>query len=95
MNTIAVALISGASAVTVGILSLIGVILSGDKTNRDVQSALTTAQAVTDTKLEALANEVREQNDLTCRIPIIEEQLRMAGRRIGNLENASRRIPPC
>ncbi len=95
MNTVAVALISGASSVTVGVLSLIGVILSGGKTNRKVQTTLATAQAVTDTKLEALATEVHEHNRLTRRIPVLEEQLKVANHRISDLEAAGRRIPPC
>ncbi len=94
MNTVAVALISGASSVAVGILTLIGVIVSSSKTYRDVQSSLATAQAVTDTKLDALAREVREHNSFARQIPVLEEQLRVANHRISDLESIGRRTPP-
>ena len=54
METIVVALITGG-------LSLLGVIITSNKTTRDVQAKLDTQQAVTDTKLDELTREVREQ----------------------------------
>ena len=47
METIVVALITGG-------LSLLGVIITSNKTTRDVQAKLDKQQAVTDTKLEEL-----------------------------------------
>ena len=52
METIVVALITGG-------LSLLGVIITSNKTTRDVQAKLDTQQAVTDTKLDELTREVR------------------------------------
>ena len=43
-------------------------------------------QAVTDTKLEALTAEVRQHNDFARRIPVIEEQIKVANHRIDDLE---------
>ena len=47
METIVVALITG-------VLSLLGVIITSNKTTRDVQAKLDKQQAVTDTKLDEL-----------------------------------------
>ena len=43
-------------------------------------------QAVTETKLEELTREVREHNNFARRIPILEEQMRVANHRIADLE---------
>ena len=52
-ETIIVALITGG-------LSLLGAIITSNKTTRDVQAKLDTQQAVTDTKLDELTREVRD-----------------------------------
>lgn len=79
-ETIIVALITGG-------LSLLGVIITSNKTTRDVQAKLDTHQAVTDTKLEELTREVREHNNFARRVPVLEEQIKVANQRIANLEN--------
>ena len=55
-ETIIVAIITGG-------LSLLGVIITSNKTTREVQAKLDKQQAVTDTKLEELTREVREHNN--------------------------------
>ena len=78
-------------------LSLIGVIAtviaSNKKTAEAVQSAMKTAQAVTDTKLEQLSEEVtqlradvRAHNEYGRKIPVLEEQIKVANHRIEDLE---------
>jgi hypothetical protein len=79
-ETIIVALITGG-------LSLLGVIITSNKTTRDVQAKLDTHQAVTDTKLEELTREVREHNNFAQRVPVLEEQIKVANHRIADLEN--------
>ena len=44
------------------------------------------SQAVTDTKLEELTREVREHNNFARRVPILEEQMKVANHRISDLE---------
>lgn len=68
-DAILVALITGG-------LSLAGVIISSLLTARRSENALKIAQAVTDTKIEALTREVREHNDFTRRLPVVEEQIK-------------------
>ena len=57
------------------------------------QSALADArleknQAVTDTKLENLTMEVRTHNAFAQRLPVLEEQIKVANHRIADLESA-------
>ena len=44
------------------------------------------SQALTDTKLEELTREVREHNNFARRVPILEEQMKVANHRIADLE---------
>ena len=43
-------------------------------------------QAVTETKLEELTREVRAHNNFAQRIPVLEEQIKVANHRIEDLE---------
>lgn len=70
------ALISAGSALGVGTLTLIGVLISNNKN-----------QAVTDTKLEELTREVREHNNFARRMPVVEEQIKVMNHRIKDLED--------
>ena len=63
------------SAVIAGAVTLIGVLIANSR-----------SQAVTDTKLEALTREVREHNNFARRVPILEEQMKVANHRIADLE---------
>lgn len=73
-----------------GVLTLAGVCItawmSAKKTRDDVTAKLATAQAVTDTKLEALTREVRQHNHFAQRVPVLESQMQENSRRITALE---------
>ena len=64
-------------AVITGVLTLIGVLISNSR-----------SQAVTETRLEELTREVRLHNNFAQRVPVIEEQIKVANHRISDLENA-------
>ena len=64
-------------AIITGVLTLIGVLISNSR-----------SQAVTETRLEELTREVRLHNNFAQRVPIIEEQIKVANHRINDLENA-------
>ena len=68
------------SAVIAGAVTLIGVLIANSR-----------SQAVTDTKLEELTREVREHNNFARRVPILEEQMKVANHRIADLENTEKR----
>ena len=80
------ALISAGSAVVVGALSLIGVMITNSRSNNRMQNDIKTAQAVTEEKISELTREVRMHNDFARRIPVIEEQIRVANHRVADLE---------
>lgn len=72
--------------------SLLGVMLSNLLAERKRENALKTAQAVTDTKLDRLAQEVREHNNFARRMPVVEEQIKIINHRIDNLEERMKHI---
>lgn len=74
-------------ALITGGLSLTGVVLSSLFSARKNESAIRTAQAVTDAKLEALTREVREHNGFARRMPVVEEQIKVLNHRISDLEH--------
>ena len=78
-DAILVALISG-------VMSLIGVVISSLVTARRTTSGIQTAQAVTDTKIDALTREVREHNGFARRMPVVEEQIKVINHRLTDLE---------
>ena len=77
-------------AIITGGLSLIGVIVSNNRTaqsmNAKMDAKLDKQQAVTETKLEELTREVRTHNNFAQRIPVLEEQMKVANHRIEDLE---------
>ena len=80
------ALISAGAAVIVGVLSLAGVMITNSRSNSKMQNDIKTAQAVTEEKIIELTREVRLHNDFARRIPVIEEQIRVANHRVADLE---------
>ena len=60
-----VALISAGSAIVVGILTLIGVLVSNNAHD-----------AVIDTKLEELTREVRAHNEFASKIPVMQNDIK-------------------
>lgn len=74
------------STAITGILSLVGVIITNIASNRKIEHRLETQQAVTDTKIEELTREVRMHNNFAQRVPVLEEQMKVANHRIEDLE---------
>lgn len=72
------------------LLSLAGVMFSNLWSDRRRQSALRTAQAVTDTRLEELTREVRQHNNFARRMPVVEEQIKVINHRLEDLETGGK-----
>ena len=70
--------------------SILSALIAGAVTLIGVRIANSRSQAVTDTKLEELTREVREHNNFARRVPILEEQMKVANHRIADLENHER-----
>lgn len=64
------------AALITGIVTLAGVLIANNK-----------SQAVTDVKIEELTREVRKHNSFAEKIPVIEEQIKVANHRIDDLEH--------
>ena len=79
MTEIIVALITGG-------LPLIGVVVSNRANARKTGESIRVAQAVTDTKLEELAREVREHNNYAKQMPVVEEKIKVINHRLEDLE---------
>lgn len=73
------------SAVT-GTCSIVGVIIAASASNKKLQQQLEISQAVTNTKLESLTDEVRAHNEFARRMPVVEEQIRNHDKRLEVLE---------
>jgi hypothetical protein len=67
--------------------AIIAAIISGVVTLAGVLIANSKAQAVTDVKIEELTREVRRHNSFAEKIPVIEEQIKVANHRIDDLEH--------
>lgn len=57
-----------------------------DLSDAKLDAKLSQHMAVTDTKLEELTREVRKHNNFAERVPVIEEQIKVANHRIADLE---------
>ena len=66
-------------ALITGGITLVGVMISNQK-----------SQAVTETKIEELTREVREHNNFARRVPVLEEQMKVANHRIEDLEQLNK-----
>ena len=77
--TIIVALISAAA-------TIVSVVITTKASNSEIAHKLETSQAVTDTKLQNLTDEVRQHNGFAQRIPVMEEQIRQLTNRVERLE---------
>lgn len=75
MESIIVAIIAGG-------MSLIGVIITNTNSNKNIENQLKTAQAVTDTKIEQLTEEVRKHNSWADRITALEVKVEELKRRV-------------
>ena len=80
-----------ASLIT-GLLSLAGVMLSNLLSDRRRETALRTAQAVTDEQLRLLTREVREHNNFARRMPVVEEQIKVINHRLEDLEKGGTKV---
>jgi len=80
------AIISAASSIVVGILAFIGVVITNNRANNKMHNEMTTAQAVTEERLDELTREVREHNNFASRIPVVEEQIKSLNHRLKDLE---------
>lgn len=78
-EAIIVAIITAAATIT-------AVVLQNRATQAKLTAEIEKHQAVTDTKVDELTREVREHNNFARRMPVVEEQIKVANHRISDLE---------
>lgn len=73
-----------------GVLTLTGVIISNMMSHNKIQDELKqefkVSQAVTNTKIDSLTQEVKKHNDFAVRIPVVEAELKSIKERLDKLE---------
>ena len=74
-------------SIITGTLTLVGVIVSNIGSNRKMEHQLEVHQAVTETKLESLTDEVRKHNNFASRIPVIENDIAYLKGEVAELKN--------
>lgn len=77
-------------ALITGVMALCGTLLSNRQHMKEIDHKLDLRQTVTETKIDSLTREVREHNNFAQRIPVIEEQIRVANHRIEDLERGAK-----
>lgn len=73
-------------AVITGGLSLVGVIFTSMMTTRKTEQAQAVAQAITETKIDNLTQEVRQHNGFAQKIPLLQAECENLKRRVSDLE---------
>lgn len=79
-DAIIVALITGG-------LSLLGVIVTSRKNQREIEHKLETHQAVTDTKIDELTREVRLHNGFAEKIPAMQAEIGNLTKNVDKLQS--------
>lgn len=73
-------------ALITGVLTLVGTVLTILQTSRKTEESIRTHQAVTDEKIVTLTREVQRHNNFAEKIPVLEEKIKVANKRIADLE---------
>ena len=79
------------TAIIAGAVSLIGYIITAAITVSKTRSELHSNLAVMNERISELTREVREHNNFARRMPVVEEQIRVANHRIKELEGLHKR----
>ena len=80
-------ILSFLGTVLVGILSLFGVIITNNASNTKMENQLITSQAVTDTKIQNLTEEVRKHNNFASKIPVLETRVASLEKEVSKLRD--------
>lgn len=67
--------------------SIVSNVILSRKQAMEIDHKLEVRQAITDTKIDELTREVREHNNFARRVPVLEEQIKVANHRISDLED--------
>lgn len=90
-DIVLVGLFSATSTIVVGALSLVGIIVTSNKNNREMQHKIELSQEVTKTEIKELTREVREHNGFAVKIPLLEGEIERLKTRVKELEALHKR----
>lgn len=77
------------SSIIVGVLALVGVIVTNVSSNKTVEQKIVTSQEVMKAEVANLRKEVEKHNNFASRIPVVEEQIKVINHRINDLEKSN------
>ena len=77
------------ASVITGVLALIGIIVTNTMSNKEIEHKLEVNQAVTNTKLDNLTQEVKSHNAQVQQIPVLVEKVKMLETKVSNLEESA------
>lgn len=83
MTEIIVAIITGLFGL---LCAVVTALVSSRRTKNGITETFKVFQAVTDTKLQSLTEEVRLHNNYARRMPVVEEQIKVINHRVSDLE---------
>ena len=73
-------------AIISGVLTLVGTVMTILSTSKKTEESIRAHQAVTDEKIVNLTKAVEKHNNFAEKIPVIEEKIKVANKRIDDLE---------
>ena len=80
--------------VIVAVITVVGAVIAafiqGNLTAAKLTSEFEKLLAVSETKMDAITREVREQTNFARRVPVIEEQIRVINHRVSDLEELAK-----
>ena len=76
------------AAVITSVVGLIGIIVTNVMSNKEIEHKLAVNQAITDTKLDNLTQEVKSHNSNVQQIPVLQEKINNLEIRLEHLEQA-------
>lgn len=78
------------ASIITAIVTVLTVIINSKLTNSELQHKLETQQAVINTKIDSLTNEVNKHNHFAERVPVVEEQIKVINHRLEDLERENK-----
>lgn len=85
-------------AIISAISAIVTVVITTKSSNKDITHKLETNQAITDTKMQTLTenmqslqSEVRLHNNFAMRVPLLEEQLKGVLKRVEEIERSAKK----
>lgn len=87
MSTTVVSLLG---SIVVALIGFLGVVVTNNASNKSIENKIITNQAVMDTKLENLTEEVRKHNEFASKIPVLENRVDVLEVTVKELKNEAK-----